>query len=267
MGSLRFITAGIIMLCWCFLQKEKLWVWKDMLPAFFTGLLLLYIGNGAVAWSEQFLASSLVAVFIASSPVWFVLLDYTKWKENFSSSKTITGLILGFAGIILLFSDNLTHAFSSATNKWELISLCVLTIGSIAWAGGSLYGKYKPTSFSGALNSGWQMMGAGLAYTITGIIRNDWIAVQWQQVPASAWAAIIYLVIMGSLVGYSSFVWLLKVRPATQVSTHAYVNPVVALLLGVFFANETITLKQIAGLAVILSGVLLVNLAKYRNNK
>ena len=267
MGSLRFITAGIIMLCWCFLQKEKLWVWKDMLPAFFTGLLLLYIGNGAVAWSEQLLASSLVAVFIASSPVWFVLLDYTKWKENFSSSKTITGLILGFAGIILLFSDNLTHAFSSATNKWELISLCVLTIGSIAWAGGSLYGKYKPTSFSGALNSGWQMMGAGLAYTITGIIRNDWIAVQWQQVPASAWAAIIYLVIMGSLVGYSSFVWLLKVRPAMQVSTHAYVNPVVAVLLGVFFANETITLKQITGLAVILSGVLLVNLAKYRNNK
>ncbi|MFT3702199.1 MAG: EamA family transporter [Agriterribacter sp.] len=264
MGSLRFIIAGILMLFFCFTQKEKIFVWKDILPAFFTGLLLLYIGNGAVAIAELHLTSSLVAVFIASSPVWFVMLDYSKWKENFSSRKTIAGLILGFAGIILLFSDNLRHAFSSTTDKWELISLGVLTIGSIAWAGGSLYGKYKPTSFSGPLNSGWQMMGAGLAYAITGFIRNDWNGFQWQHVSLSAWGAVLYLVIMGSLVGYSCFVWLLKVRPATQVSTHAYVNPVVAVLLGVFFASEIITIKQMIGLAVILSGVLLVNLAKLK---
>lgn len=264
MGTLRFTTAGLLMLGWCFFSKEKIFVWRDMLSAFFTGILLLYIGNGAVAWSEQFIASSLVAVFIASSPVWFVILDYRRWRENFANRFTIAGILLGFAGIIFLFGENLQNALSAHANKWEILSLGVLTIGSISWAAGSLYGKYKPTSFSGASNSGWQMLGAGLAYGITGLIRKDWDQFDYHNVPASAWGAIIYLVTMGSLVGYSAFVWLLKVRPAAQVSTHAYVNPVVAVLLGVFFANEKITSIQLIGLAVILSGVLLVNLAKYR---
>ena len=265
MGTFRFCFAGTIMLCWCFFSGERLWGLKNILPAFFTGLLLLYIGNGAVAWSEQFLASSLVAVFVASSPMWFVLLDYRKWKENFSSKKTIAGLLLGFVGILLLFGDNLVRSFTagSGDNKWALASLGVLTIGSVSWAAGSLYGKYKSTGFSGSLNAGWQMLAAGIAYAVTGMLRRDWNDFHWQDVPASGWSAIVYLVTMGSLVGYSAFVWLLRVRPATQVSTHAYVNPVIAVLLGVFFAGETINGKQIAGLAVILGGVLLVNLAKY----
>lgn len=266
MGTLRFIIAALLMLGWCVFKREKIFVWKDILPAAFTGLLLLYIGNGAVAWSEQYIASSLVAVFLASSPVWFVVLDYRKWKENFANRLTIAGILLGFAGIIFLFGENLQKALSASANKWEIVSLGALTIGSISWAAGSLYGKYKPTGFSGSLNSGWQMMGAGLAYAITGFVRGDWNQFNHHNVSASAWGAIVYLVIMGSLVGFSSYVWLLKVRPATQVSTHAYVNPVVAVLLGVFFANEKITFVQLIGLAVILCGVLLVNLAKSRKS-
>lgn len=265
MGAFRFLIAGALMLAWCAIQREKLFRKKDILPAFFTGLLLLFIGNGAVAWSEQFIASSLVAVFIASSPMWFVLLDYTQWKNNFSSRNTISGILMGFIGIVLLFSHNMADAFSAkGINKWEMLSFGVLTIGAIAWASGSLYSKYRPTGFSGALNSGWQMMGAGIAFAITAWLRNDWSHFQPEKVSTIGWLSITYLVTMGSLVGYSSFVWLLKVRPAAQVSTHAYVNPVVAVLLGVFFANETITSLQIGGLAVILGGVLLVNLAKYR---
>ncbi|MFT3950239.1 MAG: EamA family transporter [Agriterribacter sp.] len=264
MGTFRFITAALLMLGWCVFNKEKIFVWRDIRSAFFTGLLLLFIGNGAVAWSEQYLASSLVAVFIASSPVWFVVLDYSKWRENFANRLTILGILLGFAGIFFLFGENLQQALSATANKWELVSLGALTIGSISWAAGSLYGKYKPTSFSGALNSGWQMMGAGLAYAITGLLRHDWDKFNFRAVAPSGWGAILYLVTMGSLVGYSSYVWLLKVRPATQVSTHAYVNPVVAVLLGVFFANEKITPIQLTGLTIILGGVLLVNLAKNR---
>lgn len=264
MGTLRFLTAGLLMLGWCFAKGEHLWKWKNILPAFVIGLLLLFVGNGAVAWSEQFLPSSVVAVFLASAPIWFVLLDYSKWKANFSSPGIIAGLATGFIGIILLFKENMGLIFSGNGNKWEMVSIGALVIGSVAWVSGSLYSKYKPTSFSGTLYSGWQMMGAGLAYMITGGLRGDWSKFHWQQVPGPAWLAVLYLVTMGSLVGYSSYVWLLKVRPATQVSTHAYVNPVVAVLLGVFFANEKISLLQITGLTVILAGVLLVNLARYR---
>lgn len=270
MGIIRFVTAGMIMLGWSVIQKEKIFRWKEILPAMFTGCLLLFIGNGAVAWSEQFLASSLVAVFVASSPMWFVLLDYRQWRINFTSVNTIIGLVLGFAGILFLFGDRLKDVFLSGTmtgNKWEMFSFIALTIGSVSWAAGSLFSKYNPSRFSGPLHSGWQMMGAGLAFTITSFLHNDWQTFDVQTVSSTAWWSVVYLVVMGSLLGYSSFVWLLKVRPATQVSTHAYVNPVVAVLLGVFFADETVTAFQIVGLCIILAGVLLVNIAKYRSSR
>lgn len=264
MGTFRFFTAGLLMAGWCFINGEKLFVWRDILSAFFIGFLLLFIGNGAVAWSEQFLPSSVVAVFLASTPIWFVLLDYSKWSANFSSPGIIAGLITGFVGIIFLFRENMSDALSGAGNTWETISIGVLVIGSVSWVAGSLLSKYKTTAFSGALNSGWQMLGAGLAYAVTGWIRGDWHSFSWHEVSASAWLAVLYLITIGSLLGYSAYVWLLKVRPATQVSTHAYVNPVVAVLLGVFWGAEKISALQIAGLGVILAGVLLVNLAKYR---
>lgn len=267
MGFTRFICSGVIMLLWCALQRESLFKWKYVLSAMFTGAITLFIGNGAVAWSEQYLASSLVAVFIASSPMWFVLLDYQKWKTNFSSVRTLLGIALGFAGILFLFGKQLMHAFSGKaviSNQWELYSFGALTLGSVAWAAGSLISKYKPTPFSGSLNSGWQMIGAATAFAITATLRNDWQHFNPGSVSVKGWMSIAYLVTMGSLVGYSAYVWLLKVRPATQVSTHAYVNPVVAVLLGVFFAGETVTTVQLAGLGIILSGVLLVNLAKSR---
>ena len=267
MGAFRFLTAGLLMIAWCLINGEKLFIGKDILFAFFIGFLLLFIGNGAVAWAEQFLASSVVAVFLAAAPIWFVLLDYGKWRANFTSPSIIAGLVTGFTGIILLFKENMTDALAGNGDKWEVISIGVLVIGSVAWVAGSLYSKYKPTTFTGTVNSGWQMLGAGLAYTITGSIRGDWSDFQWHEVSTSAWLAVLYLITMGSLLGYSAYVWLLKVRPATQVSTHAYVNPVVAVLLGVFFAGEKISALQITGLIVILAGVLLVNLAKYRKQQ
>lgn len=264
MGTFRFLTAGLLMTGWCLAKGEKLLVWKDILPALLIGFLLLFIGNGAVAWSEQFLESSVVAVFLASTPIWFVLLDYSKWRANFTNAAIITGLITGFIGIVFLFKENISGVLSGNDNKWKAVSVGVLVIGSVAWVSGSLYSKYRTTSFSGALNSGWQMLGAGLAYAVTGGIRGDWSSFNWHEVSMAAWLAVLYLVTMGSLLGYSAYVWLLRVRPAAQVGTHAYVNPVVAVLLGVFFAAEKISALQITGLGVILAGVLLVNLARYR---
>lgn len=264
MGTFRFFTAGLLMTGWCLGKGEKLFVWKDILPALLIGFLLLFIGNGAVAWSEQFLESSVVAVFLASTPIWFVLLDYSKWRANFTNAAIITGMIAGFTGIVFLFKENMSGFLLGNDNKWKTVSIGVLVIGSVAWVAGSLYSKYRTTAFSGPLNSGWQMLGAGLAYAVTGGIRGDWNGFNWHEVSVSAWLAVVYLVTMGSLLGYSAYVWLLQVRPAAQVSTHAYVNPVVAVLLGVFFAAEKISALQITGLGVILAGVLLVNLAKYR---
>jgi drug/metabolite transporter (DMT)-like permease len=148
--------------------------------------------------------------------------------------------------------------------NWPMIALGVLLLGSISWAAGSLYSKYKAAGNSNSVNAGWQMFAAGVAFIPASLLSGEWSHFHWQEVPMSGWLAIFYLVTMGSLAGYSAFVWLLQVRSATQVSTHAYVNPVVAVLLGVFFADEKMSPIQLLGLFVILISVLMINLAKYR---
>lgn len=266
LGAIRFLIAGGLLLGWCAIKGEKLFNWAHIKPALVSGFLMLFIGNGAVIWAETSLASSLVAVLVSSAPIWFVVLDKPKWHENLTSRNTIIGLIVGFIGVILLFSEQTSKAVG-AGNSHQVIGLIVLIIGAMAWAGGSLYSKYKSTSKSATVNTAWQMMAAGIAFLPSSFINNEWSSFNVQAVTTSSWLSLIYLITMGSLAGFSAYVWLLQVRPATQVSTYAYVNPVVAVLLGVLFANETMTTLQITGLAVILLSVLLINLAKYRSEK
>ena len=262
-GALRFLFAGTLMLLWCLFTREKLFSWKVMRPAVVSGLLLLGTGNGALIWSEQYIPSSLAAILLAAGPVWFVLLDKRKWRENFRSRSTIVGLVIGFIGVLLLFAEQLGGGV--AGGHMETVALVVLVLGSISWAAGSLYSKYRTADgSSNAVNAGWQMFAAGIAFLPAGLVSGEWGRFHPAEVPLSSWIGVAYLVTMGSLVGYSAFVWLLRVRPATQVSTHAYVNPVVAVLLGLFFAGEHMSWLQLMGLGVILGSVLLINLAKYR---
>lgn len=266
MGAMRFIAAGLILLVWCIIKGEKLWNPAQLKTAAIAGVLMLFVGNGAVIWAEQNLASSLVAVLVSAAPIWFVLLDKPRWKENFKSTGIISGLVVGLIGVVLLFSERVSAAMASAGSMIQVLGLLVLVIGSMSWAGGSLYSKYKSTG-SGIVNITWQMLAAGVAFSIVSIANNEWSGFQWQTVTASSWWSVIYLIFMGSLAGYSAYVWLLQVRPATQVSTYAYVNPVVAVLLGVLFAGEHMTMTQLSGLAIILTSVLLINLAKNRKEQ
>jgi drug/metabolite transporter (DMT)-like permease len=264
-GSLRFVLAGVLMLLWCLVQKEKIFVWRVMRPAIVSGLLLLFFGNGALIWSEQYVTSSLAAILLAGGPIWFVVLDRGKWRENFRNQATIIGLLVGLVGVVLLFGERLLHSEGTvAGHNWQVIALVVLLLGSISWAAGSLYSKYKTAGNSNSVNAGWQMLAAGAAFIPASLISGEWSHFHWQEVPMSGWLAVFYLVTMGSLAGYSAFVWLLQVRSATQVSTHAYVNPVVAVLLGVLFADEKMSPLQLFGLFIILISVMLINLAKYR---
>jgi len=266
MGAIRFSAAGILLLLWCIYKKERLWDPQQIKAAVLSGVLLLFIGNGAVIWAEQKLPSSLVAVLVSAAPLWFVLLDKPKWKENFTSRHIITGLIVGFIGVILLFSERVSEALSASGSMAQVLGLLILVIGSASWAGGSLYSKYKGSG-SAIVNTMWQMLAASVAFAIFSLLNNEWSGFQWQAVSSTAWLSVLYLITMGSLAGYSAYVWLLQVRPATQVSTYAYVNPVVAVLLGVFFAGEHMSVIQVIGLAVILTSVLLINLAKQRKEK
>jgi drug/metabolite transporter (DMT)-like permease len=267
LGAIRFIIAGVLMLGWCRFKGEKLFIKQDIKHAAISGILMLTIGNGVVIWVEQYLPSAVVAIMLSSAPLWFVLLDKPMWYENLNNNAAITGLVIGFAGVILLFSEKITAVLSTGGHTAELGSLALMIVGTISWSAGSLYSRYKGSGGSGIVNTGWQMLAAGLAFVPGVIFRGEMNHLEWHSIPAVAWLSLFYLIVFGSLAGFSAYVWLLKVRPATQVSTYAYVNPIVAVILGVFFANEKITLVQIVGLVIILVSVLLINLSKYRKKQ
>lgn len=264
LGALRFLVAAVVMFAWSVLSGHRIAPGRDLVHAVIVGLLLLFAGNGAVVWVERSIPSSVVAIAIAVAPLSFIVLDKPLWSVNFRNPSTLLGVVAGFAGVLLLFSERIQAQLAAGTVNAEGATLLVLLIALLAWPAGSLWAKYHPSSISNTVNSAWQMLTGGIAFSLCAAGRGEWTAVQWSAIPFSAWFALAYLMVFGSIIGYSAYVWLLRVRPATQVSTYAYVNPVVAVLLGVFVGSEKLGWKEIAGLVIILSGVLLINLARYR---
>ena len=265
LGALRFSISGFLLLGWCALKKEKLFYLPQLKSCFIAGNLLLFIGTGSIIWAELMLPSSFVAVLVSASPLWFVLLDTRNYSINFNNSKIIIGIITGFAGILLLFGQKLLLNMHSANSSALALNLIIIIIGNISWCAGSLYTKYHAAGNT-IVSSAWQMIFAALSFFTVACFNGE--AARFTiHADIHSWLSVIYLVIMGSLVGYSAYVWLLEVRPATQVSTNAYVNPVVAVLLGALFGGEMITAVQIVALAIILGSVFIINLDKYKRKQ
>lgn len=268
LGSFRFIIAGLILMTWCIAKGEKVFHTKSIKTAIVSGLLMLGVGNGTVIWVEQVIPSGLVAIMVASAAIWFVILDKQKWAENLRSKSTVAGLIVGFIGVIFLFGEQLLHALNTPQSTLQVVGMCLLVVGPIGWAGGSLYSKYHADNkISVSAGTAWQMLAAGIAFFPASLLNSEYQNFHLSQVPLDAWLSIIYLILFGSIAAFSAYVWLLTVRPATQVSTYAYVNPVVAVLLSLLFTAEKISLIQFFGLFIILGSVLLINLAKYKQSK
>jgi len=267
LGAFRFLIAGMILLIWSLIRGEKLFVTNDIKYSAVSGTLMLFGGTGIVIWVEQVLPSALVAILVSASPFWFILLDKPMWKISFRNKSTITGLVIGFIGIILLFWEKLNDYFSDVTGHTEIGSMLLVLFGSLCWASGSIFSKYNSTTGSNTVNAGWQMFAAGIPFVILSIFSGELKSFVWSSVSTEAWLSIWYLILFGSIAAFSAYIWLLQVKPSAQVSTYAYVNPVVAVLLGVFFAAENISMLQILGLSVILGSVLLINLAKYKKKK
>ena len=264
LGGIRFLVAAALMFAWCVATGIPIKPGGDLKNAAITGLLLCLVGNGAVVWVEQTIPSSLVAIVIAVAPLSFVVMDKPNWGVNFRSWSVLMGILAGFAGVLLLFSEKIATQMDATEMTPEFSAMFILLLGILGWPAGSIYAKYHPPRIPNMVNSGWQMLVGGVSFMLVSAFRGEHAAFRMAEVPGHAWFSLAYLIVFGSLIGFSAYVWLLQVRPATQVSTYAYVNPVVAVLLGVFFGNEHFGWREAAGLVIILGGVLLINLAKYR---
>jgi drug/metabolite transporter (DMT)-like permease len=263
LGAIRFIIAAFLMMIWAIWKKENLLDKESIKLAAVSGFLVLFIGNGIVIFVEQYVGSAWVAIIISAAPLWYVVYDRPHWRENFASKSILTGLFLGLIGIFLLFLPNISSAYKTDRNPYERFALFALIVGSMSWVIGSLYAKYKKTDTPASVSTSWQMFFAGIYFLTGAVFTGELKTFQLSAVPVQAWYAIWYLIIFGSILAYSCFVWLMEVRSPAQVSTYAYVNPVVAVFMGVFLASEKVNSLQIAGLIVILLSVLLINLNKY----
>ncbi len=263
MGALRFLTAGVLLLSWCAIKGDKIWSVKNIISSGISGLLMLTIGTGTVIWVEKTLPSSIVGIMVSANPIWFLVLDKPNWKINFRDKLTLSGILLGFGGVLLLFGEALGKTISGGVAGSQLTGMLLMLISPIAWCAGSLFSKKKSSDAPARVNSAWQMIIAGLSFIPASFVNHEYSSFHFSQVPTQAWMALGYLIVFGSIGAYSAYVWLLSVRSATQVSTHSYVNPVIAVLLGVMFANEHVTILQLFGLFMILFSLLLINIKKY----
>lgn len=262
MASIRFFVAGFILYIWCLAKGEKTPDAISVSKNAFAGILMLFLGTTSLIWVEQYLPAGLCSIIIATTPFWFVVLDKNHWKVNFSDKFILIGLVVGLAGIVMLSANK--GSINLRGDKMQLISFFVLLFGSMLWAIGSLYSKYSVTNGSTSIKASIQMMAAGLIALLVSFAAGEFNHFSWSQITMSSINAMLYLITFGSLVGFIAYIWLLDVRPPAIVGTYAYVNPAVAMFLGWLILNEKISSLQIASLFIILSGVLLVNLSKYK---
>lgn len=260
MAALRFAVAAVFLFGICIFRKDEIFsrvLYKNLLP----GVVILTGGQGLLFWSEQYISSGTAAILVSSLPLWYVLLDRKNWKTYAANKLVMAGLFLGFAGIIIMFQRYLNWPEGSGT--MQMLGIVAVLMAGICWALGTLWTKNHGNEYSIFANVGWQLVGGLLSCLVVAFCSGELSHFSVSSVSLRSVLATLYLALIGSVIAFVAFHWLMTVRPPAVVGTYAYVNPVIAVLLGWLVADEQITLDQIAGMIVILVSAFLVNSPKY----
>jgi drug/metabolite transporter (DMT)-like permease len=250
----RFVVAGVVLYAWARLKGEAPPTARQWRAAVVIGGLLLLGGNASVAWAEERVPSGLAAVLIAVAPIWMVGMEWARGGTR-PTKRVILGLLLGLLGVGLLVSSR-----ASASSRVDPRGALILILASASWAWGSVISKSAPLPRSPFLATSMEMIGGGLLLLLTAGVAGQFAQFQPAQVSGSAALAWTYLVVFGSLVGFTAYIWLLGVTSIAKAGTYAYVNPIVAVLMGWAILHEQVTSRMLLAAAVILVGVALVNL-------
>ncbi len=252
-AGIRFFIAGSLVLTFAYIKGMEF-------PKTFTetrkmatvGILLLFICNGSMVWAEQMVSSSIAAILAATIPLFMALIEFVVWGKKINL-KGLIGLLIGFGGVVVLI---VSHSSIEQTNiKYILLIL----FSTFIWAVGSIYSQTFKTSAHIVTNIGIQMLSASILLLATSICIGEFsrIHLTFKGIAATA-----YLIIFGSLIGYSCYIYILKKWPSAKAGTYAYINPMVAVLLGALILNESINFNTILSIGIILGGVFLVQTSK-----
>jgi drug/metabolite transporter (DMT)-like permease len=259
MAGTRFIVAGGILMVWARFAKDyerpERAHWKT---SFIVGAFLLLGGNGGVVFAEHYISSSLAALLVATEPFWIVLLSWLWLKGTRPNLKTIAGIGVGFFGVWLLINGQPAAGGAENSGSMQFFGTIAVMLAALSWATGSVYGLRAPVPKSSLLTSGMQMFAGGLVLLAVSLITGEMFSFDLAQVSSNSVFGLIYLIIFGSLIGFTAYSWLLKNAQPAFVSTYAYVNPVVAVFLGWLIAGESFTGQMLFGAGVIVGSVVLI---------
>jgi drug/metabolite transporter (DMT)-like permease len=260
MASIRFLIAGGVLYGWMRLRGASRPTRTNWKAATIIGGFLLLGGNGGVTNAELVIPSGLAAVLITIVPIWMALVELLRRDRIVPTPQVVLGLILGFSGVVLLVGPGDLGGSGGLNPFWA----GVLLLASLSWAIGSVYSRKASLPTVPLLGSGMEMLAGGVLLLVASLVSQEWVGFQPSNVSILSLVSFLYLIVFGSLIAFSAYVWLLTRTTTAKVSTYAYVNPVVAVLLGYFLAGEQLTLRTLLASSVIVIAVVVITTYKSR---
>ena len=257
MAGARFLLAGTLLYAIMRLRGEPAPARRHWGSTALIGLLLLMFGNGGVTLAERTVPSGVAALLVAMVPMWMVLLEWLRRGGNRPTGRTIIGLVIGFAGMVLLVGPG-----GFGGDRVDPLGAGLVIAGSLAWAAGSIYSRGAALPKSAFLATGMEMMWGGVWLLLAATVMGEWGTVDPSAFTTRSVLAFVYLVVFGSLVGFTAYIWLLGVSTPARVSTYAYVNPVVAVLLGWALLDEPLSARILGAAAIIVAAVAVITMGK-----
>jgi drug/metabolite transporter (DMT)-like permease len=256
-AGIRFVISGLILFVWRRLAGETMPTARQWRSAGIVGLLLLLGGNGLVSWAEQMVPSGVTALIIGSIPIWLVLIEAMRPSGVKPNRRAILGLISGFIGIIILIGP-LELGGGEAINP---LGAAALLLAALFWAIGSIYSRSADMPGSALMSTAAEMLIGSMGLLLVSGLTGEWAHFDPAAVSQQSWLGLLYLILFGSLIGFTCYGWLLRNAPVSLVATYAYVNPVVAVFLGSWLANEALNGRILLAALIIIGSVVLVTSA------
>lgn len=259
MAGTRFLVSGLILLIWRWIAGDPFPTRKQWISAGIIGTFLLLGGNGLVSWSEKRIDSGIAALLVGTAPIWMVLSDALFSSRKKPRWQELVGLFIGLVGVIILIGPkNLIQGES----HYDILGIGAVLLGAFLWSVGSVYGRNADLPKSPLLGTGMEMLVGCFGLYLVSILSGEWKTFNFSDLTVRSGLGLLYLVILGSLGGFVAYNWLLRNAPISLVSTYAYVNPLVAILLGNWLVKEPITSQTLIAAAVIMGSVILVTSRK-----
>jgi drug/metabolite transporter (DMT)-like permease len=254
LAAMRFLVAGIVLYGWMVARGERSPSRRQWMSVVLLALLIFVVDYGLLFWAEQRVPSGLAAVMMATIPVFIAISEILFLRTQRLTVRLSLALLIGIGGVAVLMS----HSLNLGGAPIDSAGAVALIIGSISWSIASVLTRKLPLPTSKVMSSGAQMLAGGVLLTLTAAALGEFRNFHPSTVSREAWLSLLYLIIAGSIVGFTAYVWLIHHESPTKVGTYAYVNPVVAVLLGYLLGGETLGLRTILGTLFVLISVVVI---------